>query len=67
MVLDNELQVLLLVNSFLDSWETLVVSFINYAPERVVMMNHVNSSLLNEETRRKSMSLSQLEALIIAR
>ncbi|GMP88584.1 hypothetical protein CsSME_00040514 [Camellia sinensis var. sinensis] len=34
MPLDNEMQAVLLLSSLLDSWEMLVVSLSNFAPER---------------------------------
>ncbi|KAF8387698.1 hypothetical protein HHK36_026352 [Tetracentron sinense] len=44
MVLDDELQALLLLLSLLESWETMVVSFSNLAPDGVVSMSHVTSN-----------------------
>ena len=68
LVLDDELQALLLLNSLPDSWETLVVSLSNSAPDGIMRMNHVTGSLLNEETRRKSSSdESHSEALVTER
>lgn len=64
MVLDDELQALLLLSSLPDSWETLVVSLSNSAPDGVVSMNQVTSSLLNEEIRRKSSGSSHSHALV---
>ena len=55
LVIDDELQVLLLLSSLLDSWETLVVSLSNSAPNGVLQLVMVKDSLLNEETRRKDM------------
>ena len=49
---DDELQALLLLSSLPESWETLVVTVSNSAPDGVVTMSQVTSSLLNEETRR---------------
>jgi gag-polypeptide of LTR copia-type len=54
MTLEDELQALLLLGSLADSWETLVVTISNAAPNGVVTMSTVTSSLFNEETRRKS-------------
>ena len=48
---DDELQALLLLSSLPESWETLVVTVSNSAPDGVVTMSQVTSSLLNEETR----------------
>lgn len=52
--LDEELQALLLLNSFPDSWETLVVSLSNSASDGKITLSTVMSSLLNEEVRRKN-------------
>ena len=52
LVIDDELQVLLLLSSLLDSWETLVVSFSNYTSNGVLQFVMVKDSLLYEETRR---------------
>ena len=57
--LDDELQALLLLSSLPESWETLVVSLSNSAPDGIVTMSQVTSSLLNEELRRKSSATSQ--------
>ena len=53
LVIDDELQVLLLLNSLLDNWETLVVSLSNSAPNGVLQLAMLKDSLLNEETKRK--------------
>ncbi|VFQ60569.1 unnamed protein product [Cuscuta campestris] len=58
LVLDDELQVLLLLSSLPESWETLVVSLSNSAPEGKLTMDVVKSSLLNEEARRRDLSSS---------
>ena len=62
---DDELQALLLLSSLSENWETLVVTFSNSAPDGVVTMSQVTSSLLNEETRRKSSGSSHSEALVM--
>ncbi|KAJ8466528.1 hypothetical protein OPV22_029080 [Ensete ventricosum] len=62
MPLDDELQALLLLSSLLESWETLVVSLSNSAPDGIVTMSQVTSSLLNEELRRKNSSTSQIDS-----
>ncbi|RVW14266.1 Retrovirus-related Pol polyprotein from transposon TNT 1-94 [Vitis vinifera] len=62
---DDELQALLLLSSLPESWETLVVTVSNSTPDGVVTMSQVTSSLLNEETRRKSSGSSHSEALVI--
>ena len=62
---DDELQALLLLSSLPESWETLVVTVSNFAPDGVVTMSQVTNSLLNEETRRKSSGSSHSEALLM--
>lgn len=64
MTIDDEMQALLLLSSLPDSWETLVVSLSNSAPDGVVTMSLVTSSLLNEELRRKALGPSHSQALI---
>ena len=64
LVIDNELQDLLLLSSLLDSWETLVVSLSNSAPNGVLQLAMVKDSLLNEETRRKDIGKDIAHALI---
>ncbi|KAF7138424.1 hypothetical protein RHSIM_Rhsim07G0110100 [Rhododendron simsii] len=63
-VFDDELQALMLLSSLPKTWETLVVTVSNLAPDGVVSMSQVTSSLLNEETRRKSTGSSHSEALV---
>ncbi|CAL5407734.1 unnamed protein product [Camellia sinensis] len=58
-------RVLMLLSSLLENWETLVVTVNNSAPDGVVTMGQVTSSLLNEETRRKSASSSHSEAFVV--
>ena len=53
MTLDDELQALLLLSSLPESWETLVVSLNNSAPNDVLSFNTVKCSMFNEKTRRK--------------
>ena len=62
---DYELQALLLLSSLPESWETLVVTVSNSAPDGVVTMSQVTNNLLNEETRRKSSGSSHSEALLM--
>ncbi|KAJ8492114.1 hypothetical protein OPV22_013835 [Ensete ventricosum] len=66
MSLDDELQALLLFSSLPESWETLEVSLSNSAPDGIVTMSQVTSSLLNEELRRKN-SATQInsQALVL--
>ena len=60
----DELQALLLLNSLPDSWEILVVSLSNFAPNGLLQLAMVKDSLLNEETRRKDMGKDIAQALV---
>ena len=62
---DDELQVLLLLSSLPDRWETLVVSLSNSALNGVLQLAMVKDNLLNEETRRRDMGKDIAQALII--
>ncbi|KAA8538269.1 hypothetical protein F0562_027908 [Nyssa sinensis] len=64
MVIEDELQALLLLSSLPDSWETLVVTVSNSAPDGNLSMGQVSSSLFNEETRRKLVDTDNAQALI---
>jgi hypothetical protein len=65
LVLDDEVQALLMLSSLPDSWETLVVSLSNSAPNGVMTMVMVKDSMLNEEARRKEQGISShTEALV---
>ncbi|KAF7129215.1 hypothetical protein RHSIM_Rhsim10G0143100 [Rhododendron simsii] len=64
-VFDDELQALMLLSSLPETWETLVVTVSNSAPDGVVFMSQVTSSLLNEETRRKFTGSSHSEAFVV--
>ena len=55
LIIGDELQALLLLSSLRDSYETLVVSLNNSAPNGVLQLAMVKDSLFNEETRRKYM------------
>ncbi|VFQ79367.1 unnamed protein product [Cuscuta campestris] len=55
---DGHSVALLLLSSLPESWETLVVSLSNSAPEGKLTMDVVKSSLLNEEARRRDLSSS---------
>ena len=61
MLMEDELQAHLLLSSLLDSWETLVVSLSNSAPDGVITMSQATSSLLNEDKRRKGTKESQTQ------
>ncbi|VFR02614.1 unnamed protein product [Cuscuta campestris] len=66
MKLEDELQALLLLSSLPDSWDTLVVSLSNSAPNGKMTMEMVKASLLNEEARRKESGYPiQAEANVI--
>uniref|UniRef100_A0A2N9EH16 Integrase catalytic domain-containing protein n=1 Tax=Fagus sylvatica TaxID=28930 RepID=A0A2N9EH16_FAGSY len=65
LVVDDELQALLLLSSLPDSWETLVVSLSNSAPNGVLQLAMVKDSLFNEETRRKDMGKDDAQALVM--
>ncbi|KAA8525967.1 hypothetical protein F0562_007933 [Nyssa sinensis] len=64
MVIEDELQALLLLSSLLDSWETLVVTVSNSAPDSKLSMGQVSSNLFNEETRRKLTGKDNAQALV---
>ena len=64
LIIDDELQVLLLLSSLHDSWETLVVSLSNSAPNGVLQLAMVKDSLFNEEIRRKDMGKDNAQALV---
>ena len=54
MMLDNELHVLLLLYSLLDSWKTLIISLNNSAPNGdVVTLGMVRDRMLNNKIRKK--------------
>ena len=65
LVIDNELRALLLLSSLPNSWETLVVSLSNSAPNGVLQLAMIKDSLLNEETRRKDMGKDIAHAFVI--
>ncbi|ESQ46503.1 hypothetical protein EUTSA_v10000595mg, partial [Eutrema salsugineum] len=68
MKVEDEMQALLLLSSLPESWDTLVVTLSNSAPEGKLTMDTVSDSLLNEEVRRREQSSSSLsEANIIER
>ena len=51
--LDDEVQALLFLSSLPGSWNTLVVSLSNSAPDGKLTPDMVKNSMLNEEARRK--------------
>ena len=62
-VLDDELQALFLLSSLLDSWETLVVTISNSAPEGVISLDVIKESMFN--IRRKEMDLRIHKLLLL--
>ena len=65
MKIEDELQALLLLSSLPDSWDTLVISLSNSAPNGNLTMVMVKDSLFNEEARRKEQGISsETEALV---
>jgi hypothetical protein len=50
---EDEVQALLLLISMPDSWNPLVVSVSNSAPDGKLTLEMVNNSMLNEEARKK--------------
>ncbi|XP_048323873.2 retrovirus-related Pol polyprotein from transposon TNT 1-94 [Ziziphus jujuba] len=65
--LGDEDQALLLLSSLPDSWETLVVSLSNSAPNGKLTMAMVKDALFNEEARRKDIGMDQSHALVTER
>ncbi|GFS33426.1 hypothetical protein Acr_00g0028390 [Actinidia rufa] len=64
---DDEMQALLLLSSLPESWETLVVSLSNSAPNGKLTTSMVMDALFNEETRRREMGStdqSESQALV---
>jgi hypothetical protein len=50
---EDEVQALLLLSSMPDSWNTLIVSVSNSAPDGKLTLEMVKNSMLNEEARKK--------------
>ena len=65
---DNEIIALMVLVSLLESWETLKISLTNFAPNGVVNMKFIKSSILNEKMRRRSKDASstQLDILVVS-
>ena len=63
-VVDDELQALLLLSSWPDSWETLVMSISNFVSNSVLQLAMVNDSLVNKEIRKKDMGKDDAQALV---
>ena len=51
MNIDDELQIFLLLSSLAESWDTLVVTLSNSAPDGKLSMYNVTNSLLNEDSK----------------
>ena len=66
MKLDDEIHALCLISSLPDSWETLVVSLSNSAPDGVLTLKMVKESMLNEENRRKERRLTMQSQVIVS-
>ncbi|CAH9137488.1 unnamed protein product [Cuscuta epithymum] len=64
MSLGDEMQSLLLLSSLPDSWETLVVTLSNSAPNGKLIMSVVKDALFNEEAR-KDMSTDETHAIVM--
>ena len=62
---DDELQALMLLSSLPESWETLVVTVSNSAPEGVVSMSQVTSSLLNEKKKEDTAAVASDGELLV--
>ena len=64
LIIDDEFQDLLLLSFLPDSWDTLVVSLSNFAPNGIQQLTMVKGSLFNEETRRKGMGKDNVLGLV---
>ena len=64
MNIDDEMQASLLLSSFPDSCETLVVTVSNSTPIEILTMKSVKDNFLNEETRRKEKGESSSRVLV---
>ncbi|GFY85303.1 hypothetical protein Acr_04g0000410 [Actinidia rufa] len=65
---DDEMQALLLLSSLLESWEILVISLSNSAPNEKLTMSMVMDALFNEEARGReigSTDQSESQALVL--
>ena len=61
---DEEIQGLLQLSSLPDYWETFRTSFSYSSPDDMISMDSANSSVLNEEMRRKTQGSSSSDVLI---
>ncbi|KAJ0102904.1 hypothetical protein Patl1_04799 [Pistacia atlantica] len=62
---DEDIQGLWLLNTLPDSWENFRVSLTNSAPNGIVTMEYVKSSVLNEEVRRKTQGSSSSHSEVL--
>jgi hypothetical protein len=62
---DDEVQGLCFLGTLSDSWETFRMSLFNSAPNGVINMDLVKSSVLNEEMRRKSQGTSSQSEVLV--
>lgn len=65
MSLNDEMHALLVLSSMSDSWETLMVSFSNSAPNSKLTMAIVKDPLFYEEARRTDAGTDQAHALVV--
>ena len=65
LALDEELQALILLSSLPDSWETLVVTLSNSAPNGVISLSTVKDSMLNEELRRRESGMTSESSALV--
>lgn len=56
MKIEDAVQALILLSSLPDSWETLVISLSNSAPNGQLTIDMMKDSLFNKESRRKDIS-----------
>lgn len=64
-IFGDELQALFLLSSLPDSWETLVVTISNSAPDGVLSLDVIKESMFNEEIRRKEIGVDNSQALVV--
>lgn len=64
LVFDDEVQALFLLSSLPDSWETMVVTLSNTAPNGKLTLNIVKEIMFNEETKRKQSGASSSQVLV---
>ena len=55
--LDDEIQTLLLFNSLLDNWETMVISINNLALNGVLTMDIAKEVMMNNELKKKQQGI----------